>query len=368
MKNRAQSREPGAGEHAADCYWAAVCAKDASFDGTFYFSVSTTGIYCRPSCPARPAKRAHVRFHATRADAEAAGFRPCKRCRPDAPPLRQLYAERIARACRLIEVAEQTPELAELAATAGLSPYHFHRVFKAAVGITPKAYAMACRSTRLREYLGSGASVTDAVYNAGYGSSSRFYAQTKEVLGMTPTRYRRGAAGETLRFAFGESALGKVLVAVSSQGVAAILLGDCADALNEDFAARFAGATLVSADAQLEETVSVVVRFVEATDTNLALPLDIRGTAFQHQVWEALRKIPAGTTATYAEIAKKMGRPTATRAVAAACAANPLAIAVPCHRVVRSDGGLSGYRWGVDRKRALLNREKTRAPASKARR
>lgn len=263
----------------------------------------------------------------------------------------------VAELCRLIESAERAPGLAQLARHAGWSPWHLHRVFKAVTGLTPKAYADAHKARRVRSGLARGASVTDAIHEAGFGSASRFYEKTDAVLGMTPTRYRAGGAGSQIRFAVGRCLLGEILVAASVRGVCAIALGDDPDVLVRDLQDRFPHAELLGGDAQFERMVARVVGFVEAPRTGLDLPLDVQGTAFQQRVWQALRRIPPGRTATYAEIARRIGAPTAVRAVAGACAANTLAVAIPCHRVVRSDGGLSGYRWGVARKRALLDRE-----------
>ncbi len=339
--------------------WAAVLARDKSFDGTFYYSVATTGVYCRPSCAARRPKRENVRFHATCADAEAAGFRPCKRCKPGAPALYQEHAAKVARACRRIEAAEADLSLADLAKDAGLSPYHFHRIFKAVTGVTPKAYVVACRHTRVRDHLKRSRSVTEAIFDSGFNSSGRFYAGASRALGMAPSCYRAGGTDTEIRFAIKECSLGAILVAATNEGVAAILMGDKPATLERDLRQRFARARIVGGDKRFEALVAKVIAHVEAPGTSLDLPLDVRGTAFQHRVWAALRDIPAGTTATYAEIAARIGAPKAMRAVAGACAANPLAVAIPCHRVVRSDGGLSGYRWGVARKRALLKKEAT---------
>ncbi len=337
--------------------WAAVMARDQRFDGTFYYSVATTGVYCRPSCAARRPKRENVRFHATCADAEAAGFRPCRRCKPNAPSLSQEHAEKVARACRRIETALEAPKLDVLAKAAGLSPYHFHRIFKAITGVTPKAYAVACRQTRIRDHLQRSSSVTDAIYEAGFNSSARFYAGASKALGMTPSSYRAGGADAKIRFAIESCSLGEILVAATDRGVAAILMGDDRAALLRDLQQRFPRARLIAGDKDFEALAAQVIDHVEAPGTSLDLPLDVRGTAFQHRVWAALRDIPVGATATYAEIAKRIGKPEAARAVAGACAANPVAVAIPCHRVVRSDGSLSGYRWGVARKRALLEKE-----------
>ena len=358
--NTAQRQAPLAAATVGDPRWTAVVTRDAAADGTFFYSVKTTGVYCRPSCAARLARPENVRFHPTRADAERDGFRPCKRCKPDQPPLAEQHAATVAGVCRLIEAADSVPSLEQLAQHAGLSTYHFLRVFKAVAGVTPRAYAVAHRARRLRDRLDQGGTVTDAIYDAGYHSSSRFYAQADAVLGMTPSRYRAGGADTVIRFAIGECSLGAILVAASSRGVCAILLGDDPDALARDLQDRFPRADLIGADADFERIVARVVATVEAPGLGLDLPLDVRGTAFQQRVWQALRDIPAGDTASYAQVAGRIGMPKAARAVAQACAANALAVAIPCHRVVRNDGALSGYRWGVERKRALLDREAKR--------
>lgn len=341
----------------ADPRWAAVLARDPAADGRFYYAVSTTGVYCRPSCGARRPRPENVSFHGSREAAEAAGFRPCRRCHPERDDAASTAAARVTAACRLIDAAEQPPALDALAAAAGLSPHHFHRLFKRITGLTPRAYATARRAERLRAALAGGAPVTDAIYHAGYGAGSRCYSETDAVLGMSPGRYRAGGTGAEIRFAVGQCTLGAVLVAASTRGVCAILLGDDPDALVRDLQDRFPRATLIGGDGDFEATVALAVGLVEAPALGLALPLDIQGTAFQQRVWLALREIPPGRTASYAEIAQRIGSPAAVRAVAGACAANPIAIAIPCHRVVRSDGALSGYRWGVARKRELLARE-----------
>ena len=343
-----------------DPRWAAVLARDPRSDGRFWYSVRTTGVYSRPSCAARRARPENVRFHASRADAERAGFRPCKRCRPDQPGRpggHGQHAALVAEACRAIERAERAPDLTTLAANAGLSPFHFHRVFKAVAGLTPKAYANAHRARRVRGELARSDSVTSAIYDAGYHSSGRFYAQAGDVLGMTPSRYRAGGADTAIRFAVGECSLGAILVAASARGICAISLGDDPDALARDLQDRFPQAEVIGGDAAFEALVAQVVGLVEAPELGVDLPLDVRGTAFQQRVWDALRGIPAGSTASYSEIARRVGAPGSARAVAQACASNRLAVAIPCHRVVRNDGALSGYRWGVERKRALLERE-----------
>jgi AraC family transcriptional regulator of adaptative response/methylated-DNA-[protein]-cysteine methyltransferase len=341
-----------------DARWRAVERRDRAADGTFVYSVRTSGVYCRPSCAARLPRRENVAFHATCAEAERAGFRPCKRCRPNEPALADQQAAAIARACRLIEEAEEAPRLAALAQAAGLSPFHFHRVFKAVTGVTPKAYADAQRGKRVRAELAQSGTVTEAIYGAGFNSSGRFYAAAPGVLGMTPTEFRAGGDGNIIRFAVGQCSLGAILVAATDKGVCAIELGDDPDALVRDLQDFFPKARLVGGDAAFEQLVAKVVGFVEAPAQGLELPLDIRGTSFQQRVWKALRAIPVGSTTTYTEIARRIGRPKAVRAVAHACASNAIAVAIPCHRVVRIDGSLAGYRWGVDRKRALLTREK----------
>jgi len=340
-----------------DPRWAAVVARDPSADGKFFYSVKTTGVYCRPSCASRRARPENVAFHASRAAAERAGFRPCKRCKPDQAPLAAQHAATVERICRRIEGAATVPALAALAREAQMSPYHFHRVFKAVTGLTPRAYAAARRAERVRRELGRSRTVTEAIFDAGFNSGGRFYATADEVLGMTPTDYRAGGARAEIRFAVGECSLGSILVAQSTKGVCAILLGDDPDELARDLQDRFPRADLIGADAEFEELVAKIVGFVEAPALGLDLPLDVRGTAFQQRVWQALRKIPVGCTASYSDIAQRIGAPKSVRAVAQACAANTIALAIPCHRVVRNDGALSGYRWGVERKCALLERE-----------
>lgn len=341
-----------------DPRWRAVIARDAAADGSFVYAVRTTGVYCRPSCPSRCARPEHVSFHADAAAAAAAGFRPCRRCRPDEAPLAERQAEQVAAACRIIERAEELPTLAELARGVGLSPFHLHRLFKAQTGVTPRAYAAARRTERVRAALAAGGgSVTAAIYDAGYNAASRFYESADAVLGMTPTAFRAGGERAEIRFAIGQSALGALLVARSERGVCAILLGDDPEELLRDLERRFPRAELLGGDPAFEQLVATVVGFVEAPELGLDLPLDIRGTAFQQRVWDALRQVPAGETVSYAELARRIGAPGSVRAVAGACAANALAVAIPCHRVIRTDGGLSGYRWGIERKRALLKRE-----------
>lgn len=353
-----------AADHAAlssattdDPRWAAVMKRDRSADGSFYYSVKTTGVYCRPSCASRRAHPQHVRFHLSCEEAEQAGFRPCKRCKPDRASLAEQNAAIVARACAIIEASEQTPTLEILANQLGVSPYHFHRLFRQITGLTPRQYAAAHRENRLRGQLIDKASITEAIFDAGYNSSGRFYAQADKVLGMTPTRYRAGGAGMQIKFAVGECSLGAILVAHSGQGICAILIGDDPQALVQDLQDRFARAVFIGGDKDFETLVARVIGFVDAPRLGLDLPLDVRGTAFQQRVWQALRAIPAGQTVSYTELARRIGAPAAVRAVASACAANAIAVAIPCHRVVRTDGSLSGYRWGVERKRSLLDKE-----------
>ena len=345
------------GSTAQDPRWAAVLARDPQADDTFFYAVRTTGVYCRPSCPARRAKPENVAFYGSCEAAEHAGFRPCKRCQPRAPSLADRRAATVARICEFIERAEHTPSLAQLARQAGMSPYHFHRVFKATTGLSPKGYAAAHRAARVRGELRRAGTVTQAIMDAGYNSGGRFYADSNELLGMTPRQFRAGGLDAKIRFAIGDCSLGAILVARSAKGLCAILLGDDPETLLRELQDRFPVAQLLGGDKAFERQVAEVIRFVDAPKVGLKLPLDVRGTAFQQRVWQALRKVPAGDTVSYADLARRIGAPKSVRAVAQACAANSLAVAIPCHRVIRSDGALSGYRWGVKRKRALLDRE-----------
>ena len=348
-----------------DPRWARIVARDKTADGQLWYSVSTTGVYCRPSCPSRVANPKNVQLHDTLESAKATGFRACMRCNPDGPSIEAGKAALIAKACRLIEESEEEPSLEELADVIGRSSSYFHRVFKATTGLTPKDYAAAHRAERVRHGLASGNSVTAAIYDAGFNSSGRFYEKSADMLGMTPSQYRTGGANEEIKFAVGQTSLGAILVASSKKGVAAILLGDDPDQLVRGLQDRFPKARLLGADRAYEALVSRVVGFVESPELGLHLPLDVRGTAFQQRVWQALREIPVGETVSYAEIAHRIGSPKAVRAVAGACAANNLAVAIPCHRVVRNDGSLSGYAWGVERKRALLDREASQSKVLK---
>jgi AraC family transcriptional regulator, regulatory protein of adaptative response / methylated-DNA-[protein]-cysteine methyltransferase len=340
-----------------DPRWTVVVNRDSSADGSFVYSVKTTGVFCRPSCPSRTAKPRNVRFHATAEEAVAEGFRPCLRCRPDLPPLSARRTQAVTRLCRLLERSDRAPTLDTLGRLTGLSPFHLQRLFKAETGLTPAEYFRVQRAKKMRGQLRARGSVTEAIYEAGYGSSARFYEESRATLGMTPSQFRAGGSALEIRYSSGHSSLGIVLVAATGQGLCAILLGDSVGPLLEDLARRFPSARRVPADASFAAQVSEVIAWVDAPGVGAALPLDIRGTAFQQRVWKALQGIPAGETTTYAQLAKAIGSPSATRAVAGACAANPLAIAIPCHRVVRSNGELSGYRWGIERKRALLGKE-----------
>jgi AraC family transcriptional regulator of adaptative response/methylated-DNA-[protein]-cysteine methyltransferase len=340
-----------------DMRWAAVLARDPAADSQFVYAVKTTGVYCRPSSPTRLPRPENVEFFDSAEGAEAAGYRPSRRAARDATTVAAQHAARVADACRRIEASDEAPRLADLAEPTGLSPHHFHRIFKAVTGLTPKAYADAHRARKVREQLSRGGSVTEALYDAGFNASSRFYETANHVLGMRPADYRAGGTNNDIRFAVGECSLGPILVAQSDRGVCAILMGDDPDQLARTLQDQFPRANLIGGDATFEQLVARVVGLIEAPQLGLDLPLDLRGTAFQERVWQALREIPAGTTASYEEIAQRIGEPRAVRAVAQACGANRLAVAIPCHRVVRKDGSLSGYRWGVERKRELLARE-----------
>jgi AraC family transcriptional regulator of adaptative response/methylated-DNA-[protein]-cysteine methyltransferase len=340
-----------------DPRWTAVKARSTEADGKFYYGVRTTGVYCRPSCATHPARPENVSFYGTREEAEKAGLRPCKHCQPARPTLAEQHIAKVTQACRIIEGTENVQTLDALARQVGMSTYHFHRVFKQVTGLTPRQYAAAQREKKVRDELGRGSSVTDAIFDAGYGSNSRFYEKSNKVLGMTPTRYRAGGTDTEIRFAIGECSLGSILVAQSDRGICAILLGEDAEKLVHDLQDSFPRANLIGGDADFEQLVAQVVGFIEAPGIGLNLPLDVRGTSFQQRVWQALREIPVGQTVSYIDIARRIGSPKAVRAVAQACATNRLAVAIPCHRVVRNDGALAGYRWGVERKRSLLEKE-----------
>ena len=347
--------------------WRAVRARDPSADGRFVYAVATTGVYCRPSCPSRPARPENVSFHSGPEAARAAGFRACRRCDPDGDAATARHAAIVEAACRrmdeAIDAGDPVPTLSDLAAAAGWTASHFQRRFRAALGISPRQYADRVKAERAKGALARGLSVTDALHDAGYGSSSRFYDRAAAEYGMAPVAWRDGGRGATIRFATGACALGTFLVAATEKGLCAILLGDDADSLRAELRDRFPKADRIAGDADFAGIAARVAALVGNPGAGLDLPLDIRGTAFRQQVWEALRRIPAGRTATYSEVAAALGMPAATRAVAAACAANPVAIAIPCHRVVRADGSLAGYRWGIERKRRLIARERGEADA-----
>ena len=346
-----------AGATVNDPRWASLIGRDTSADGKFCYSVKTTGVYCRPSCAARPARPENVQFHLTCEDAEKAGFRPCKRCKPNQAGISEQTARKIAKACRLIERSQDAPSLKQLADYVGMSTFHFHRTFKSITGLTPTEYASAHRSKRVRASLERSNTVTDAIYDAGFNSSGRFYENSNQVLGMTPSKFREGGRDTDIFFAIGECSLGSILVAQSEKGVCSILIGDDPQLLVRDLQDRFPKANLIGDESAYQELIAKVIGLIEKPGVGFGLPLDIRGTAFQQRVWKALQQIPLGSTATYSEIAAKIGMPKAVRAVAQACGANALAVAIPCHRVIRNDGSLSGYRWGVERKRVLLERE-----------
>lgn len=340
-----------------DRRWASVQARDPAADDDFVYAVKTTGVYCRPSSSARLPKRENVEFFDTAEAAEAAGYRASKRAAADRSAAAAQRAALVAQACRLIENSDIQPNLEVLAEKAGMSTFHFHRVFKAETGLTPKAYASAARARRFRGELAESETITAAIYEAGFNSNSRFYEASAGMLGMPARDYRDGGQNAEIRFAVAQCSLGAILVAQSQRGICAILLGDDPDLLVRDLQDMFRKARLIGGDADFERLVAQVIGFIEAPAVGLNLPLDVRGTAFQERVWKALREIPPGTTASYAQIAERIGSPKAVRAVAQACAANHIAVAIPCHRVVRRDGDISGYRWGVDRKRELLKRE-----------
>lgn len=328
--------------------------------GDFLYAVTTMGVYCRPGCPSPRPLRKNVRFFRAVAEAEVAGFRACKRCDPKGERAR--IAQAVVRdACTQIETSEAIPSLEALATRSGYSRFHFLRMFRDHTGVTPRSYAEGVRARRLSASLAEGSRVADAVADAGYGSESRVYEKTATLLGMTPGAARRGGEGETIRAAFADCPFGRLLVGATGTGVCFIGFAEPDDALMGDLRRRFPRAQVVTDDAALAETVRAVLAFLEEPKQALDLPLDLRGTAFQQRVWQTLCKIPPGETRTYAQLAEMVGNPAAIRAVARSCAVNPVSLAVPCHRVIGSDGGLTGYRWGVPRKQALLQRERAAA-------
>ena len=338
-------------------WWDAVLARDAGYDGEFFFAVSSTGVYCRPSCPAKRPRRENVTFFRRTEDAEQAGYRACLRCRPKAAG-RSPQTEAVRQICRYIEQHLDEPvTLDRLGEEFGLSPFHLQRKFKKVLGITPKAYADSCRMGLLKRNLQTGKSVTHALYDAGYSSSSRLYERTASQLGMTPDKYRRGAVAASIRYTCTQSPLGRMLVAATEKGICAIQFGDTDDELVEGLKREFPFAIRKRDDESMRSWTNTVLSQISGQKLNRALPLDIQATAFQKRVWTHLQSLPFGTTESYGEVAKAIGQPSAARAVARACATNRIAVAIPCHRVVREDGEMGGYRWGVERKRTLLQLE-----------
>jgi AraC family transcriptional regulator of adaptative response/methylated-DNA-[protein]-cysteine methyltransferase len=352
-----QATDPPAPYSTPDERWQAVVERDTGADGYFIIGVHSTGIYCRPGCPAKTPLRENVRFYASIVEATRAGLRPCKRCKPQAESLAERQVALVAEACARIESAEEPPSLADLASDAGMSPFHFHRIFKSVTSLTPGQYRKAHRSQRMRAELASARNVTRAMYDAGFQSSGAFYAASRESLGMPPSTFRNKGDGEQIQVVVRPTSIGHILIAMTNRGICGITIGDDPDRLLAEFSARFANAEISPACANVEDIVTAVIASVEQPSVPFDLPLDLRGTAFQHRVWNALRAIPPGTTTTYSDLARKIDAPASSRAVANACGANPAAVLVPCHRVVRKDGHPGGYRWGVERKLELLERE-----------
>jgi AraC family transcriptional regulator of adaptative response/methylated-DNA-[protein]-cysteine methyltransferase len=335
--------------------WAAVLARDRRADGTFYYAVTSTGVFCRPSCPSRRPRRERVRFFETASDAEDAGFRACLRCRPATFTKISPVATRLTRAAAyLADHVDETVSLRTLAAIAELSPAHFQRQFTRALGVSPRAYQAALRANRFRSALRDGRDVTSALYEAGYGSPSRVYEAAPTGKGVAPSKYRHGAVGLVIGYTVVPTPLGKLLVAGTARGVCAVKLGDAEARLEADLREEFFGATIAPDRRLTSEWVRAIVKLLRGSGAPLDLPLDVRGTAFQWRVWQALREIPFGATRSYSEVAEAIGRPRAVRAVARACATNPVCLVVPCHRVVAKSGDSGGYRWGAERKRRLL--------------
>jgi AraC family transcriptional regulator, regulatory protein of adaptative response / methylated-DNA-[protein]-cysteine methyltransferase len=337
--------------------WQAIVQRSPNSDGTFFYGVKTTGIYCRPICSSRQPKQANVVFFDNFNEAEAAGFRPCKRCSPRSISPQQQQSEIIAKVCQQIAESDKPLSLAAMAQIAGLSSHHFHRVFKEIVGVTPKQYVSTQRANRVRQQLQENNTVTQAIYEAGFETSSSFYDKSTTLLGMTPTEYQQGAKGLEIQFAVKPIWLGWVVVAMTARGICAIGLGDTAEVVTAQLQQQFPHAQIRESDPEFDDWIDRTIAFIETPQLGLDLPLDIQGTAFQQRVWQALQQIPPGTTASYSEIAQQIGNPQAVRAVARACATNQIAVAIPCHRVVGSDGSLKGYRWGGNRKRNLIERE-----------
>jgi AraC family transcriptional regulator of adaptative response/methylated-DNA-[protein]-cysteine methyltransferase len=346
-----------------DARWKAVLSRDASADGAFYYAVHSTGIYCRPTCPSRRPVRAHVAFFVDTDSAERANFRPCLRCRPKEVSAQQRV---VAHTLQLLDTGDAPPSLAQLSEAVGLSSSHLQRVFRRATGLSPRQYAAAQRLQRFKAGLKQGRSVTGAMYDAGYGSSRGLYEQASQHLGMAPGAYKQGGMAEQIAYTLTDSPIGRMLVAATTRGICAVYFGEDA-ALVQELREEYPRAVLVRADDGLRSTASTIRDYLGRSGPHrLDLPIDVQATAFQSRVWKALREIPYGQTRSYAQIAEAIGEPRAVRAVARACATNPVAVVVPCHRVVRSDGTLGGYRWGVQRKRAVLDRERGHAKARPA--
>ena len=354
---------------AEDTYWQATLARDQTADGTFVYAVSSTRIYCRPSCPSRKPARRHVTFFATSEAAERAGFRPCRRCRPQEAVAADARVALVMRACRLIDAnGEERLSLDAISREVGLNAHRLRRAFKHVTGITPREYAEARRLGRFKKRLREGRSVTHALYDAGYGSSSRVYEHAKERLGMTPGIYRRGGQGTRIEYAIANSPVGRLLVAATPRGVCAVYLGDPGSdrALVGALADEYPAASVSQANGGVRRWIDLILQHLDGKELQLDLPIDVKATAFQHRVWQQLRAIPYGETRSYGEIAERLGAPRAARAVGRACATNPVSLIVPCHRAVRENGGLGGYRWGVDRKKRLLDHERGTAARAAA--
>lgn len=345
-----------------DQLWQAVVAKDARFDGQFVFAVSSTGVYCRPSCPSRRAHRERVSFFDLPEAAEQAGFRACLRCQPKRARILDPQIDLVQRVCRLLDETESdSPRLAELASHAGVSVFHLQRTFKRLMGISPRQYLAARKFGNFKALVRKGESVTTSLYESGFNSSSRLYEYASEELGMTPATYSRGGRGVQISYTIVDSTMGRLLVALTERGVCAVRMSDGDAALEQDLHEEFPQAQITRDDSALLEPVEKILNHLDKNEPRLDLPLDIRSTAFQRQVWERLREIPYGETVSYGDVAKAVGKPGAVRAVGRACATNPVALVIPCHRVVREDQSLGGYRWGLERKKKLLERERGRS-------
>jgi AraC family transcriptional regulator, regulatory protein of adaptative response / methylated-DNA-[protein]-cysteine methyltransferase len=353
-----QMTEKQAQALSADDRWTALVKRSPQPDNQFLYAVTTTGIYCRPTCSSRLPNRENVRFFNHAEEAQQAGFRACKRCRPDLVENPDAIRTAVLQACAIMDNAETRPTLSELSKAVNVSPFHFQRQFKQIIGVTPKQYFMQKRLQRVQSNLKAGDTVTEAIYDAGFSSSTPFYQQSKRSLGMSPSSFKNGGIGSSIFYAIRETHLGWLLVAATETGVCAIEFGSSHSDLDASLRSRFPQAEIIAGHPVYENWVQSVLSYLDHPQSGLDLPLDIRGTAFQRRVWQALREIPIGETISYTELARRVGHPKAVRAAAGACASNKIAIAVPCHRVVRSDGSLSGYRWGIERKRELLEREK----------